>query len=280
MNWINELRRSSLATRPVAHQVDAPLLKVLELTLRYDSEVVLDNISFELDIGARVALVGPNGAGKSTLFKVIAGVLPPSRGYVQVSGYGPDEHICIAYLPQRSQVEWGFPVNVADVTMMGRIGKLGLFRWPRRQDWEVVHQALADVGLNDLAHRQINELSGGQQQRMFIARALAQEAEIMLMDEPLSGLDVKSQEMIFEILDELRNRNVTVMVATHDLDQAAERFDQVMLLNRRLMGFGAPQEVFSAERLLEAYGGHLKLVQTGPELAVLTDTCCDDGDTP
>jgi manganese/iron transport system ATP-binding protein len=169
-------------------------------------------------------------------------------------------------------------VNVVDVVMMGRIGKLGLFNWPKKRDWDFVRQALADVGLSTMADRQISELSGGQQQRMFIARALAQEAELMLMDEPLNGLDINSQEQIFDILGELRRRGVTVMIATHDLDQAAERFDRVLLLNHRLMGFGSAQDVFTTEHLLEAYGGHLRLVQTGSEFLALGDTCCEDGE--
>jgi manganese/iron transport system ATP-binding protein len=129
----------------------------------------------------------------------------------------------------------------------------------------------------DLADRQIGELSGGQQQRMFIARALAQEAELMLMDEPLAGLDVPAREGIFHIMNELRQRQVTVMVATHDLNLAAERFDRVMLLNSRLLGMGRPNEVFTAERLQMAYGGHLRLVQTDNGLMVLSDTCCGRG---
>jgi len=197
---------------------------------------------------------------------------------VKVYGCGPGGHICIAYVPQRSQVDWTFPVNVTDVVMMGRIGKLGLLRWPGARDWGYVGQCLELVGMADLADRQIGELSGGQQQRVFIARALAQEAELMLMDEPLTGLDLTSQEDIFRILEELRRRHVTVMIATHDLNQAAERFDRLMLLNRRLLGLGQPDEVFTPERLMQAYGGHMRLIQTNDGLMVLSDTCCE-GDT-
>jgi manganese/iron transport system ATP-binding protein len=238
----------------------------------------LDDVSFQLHQGERVAVVGPNGAGKSTLFKAIAGVLKPFSGEIKVYGHGPGGHICIAYLSQRSQVDWSFPVTVSDVVMMGRIGKLGLLRWPKHRDWEVVHQALVDVGLVELANRQIGELSGGQQQRMFIARALAQEAELMLMDEPLTGLDIGSQESIFTFLDDLQSRGVTVMVATHDLDLAARRFDRVMLLNQRMLGFGVPEQVFTPEQLMSAYGGHIHLVETDDQLLVVADTCCDEGE--
>ena len=269
--------KRALVRRHVVHEVGAPILEAVGLSVRYNGRLALEEVSFDLVTGERVAVVGPNGAGKSTLFKVIAGVLSPSAGEVKVAGHCPGSHICIAYVPQRSEVDWTFPVTVADVVMMGRAGRIGLLRRPGGGDWAYVRQCLAVVGMADLAGRQIGELSGGQQQRMFIARALAQEAALMLMDEPLTGLDVPAQEDIFRILDELRERGVTVMVATHDLNLAAERFDRVMLLNGRLLGFGHPGEVFTAEQLQEAYGGHLRLVETGAGVLALSDTCCDGG---
>ncbi|UCC86227.1 MAG: metal ABC transporter ATP-binding protein [Anaerolineales bacterium] len=271
---------ATLIGRYVTHQAGSPTLQVSGITVRYNSTLALDDVSFQLAQGERVAVVGPNGAGKSTLFKVIAGVLHPTKGDVKVYGHGPGGHICIAYVPQRSQVDWSFPVNVVDVVMMGRIGKLGLLRWPGRRDWDYVRQCLAVVGMEHLASRQIGELSGGQQQRVFIARALAQEAELMLMDEPLTGLDVTSQEGIFRIMEELRRRNVTVMVATHDLNLAAEHFDRLMLLNHQLVGFGHPDEVFTSERLMQAYGGHMRLIQTSEGQMALSDTCCGKGHHP
>jgi len=168
----------------VHHNPDAPILETHKLTVSYDGRVALEDITFHLHTGERIAVVGPNGAGKSTLFKVVAGVLPPTSGEVKISGFGPRGHICIAYVPQRSQVDWHFPASVADVVMMGRIGQVGFFRWPRRADWHTVHAALEAVDMDALANRQIGELSGGQQQRTFLARALAQEAELVLMDEP------------------------------------------------------------------------------------------------
>ncbi len=278
MEIIKELRETKIGVHHVPHEREAPILDVSHLWLRYDTGTVLEDITFHLHTGERVALVGPNGAGKSTLLKVISGILSASSGQVNVYGHGPSGHICIAYVPQRSQVDWSFPVNVADVVMMGRVGRMGLLRWPKHRDWEWVNQSLQDVGLADLAGRQISELSGGQQQRMFIARALAQEAELMLMDEPLSGLDVNSQEDIYKILDDLKQRSVTVMMATHDLDQAAARFDRVMLLNKRLVGMGAPQDVFQPDKLMAVYGGHLRLVQTSETLLAVTDSCCTEGE--
>ena len=270
-------RKISLIRGPAPHDTEAPILEASRLTVRYNGRPALEDVSFRLASGERVAVVGPNGAGKSTLFKVIAGVLNPTFGEVRVAGHCPGGHICIAYVPQRSQVDWTFPVTVADVVMMGRAGRVGLLRRPRRSDWELVRQCLEVVGMTDLADRQIGELSGGQQQRMFIARALAQEAELMLMDEPLTGLDVPAQEDILHIMNELRQRQVTVMVATHDLNLAAERFDRVMLLNNRLLGIGRPDDVFTPERLQMAYGGHLRLVQTDDGVMVLSDTCCGEG---
>lgn len=254
------------------HLPDQPILNLAHVSLRYDNgHTALEDITFHLHAGERVAVVGPNGAGKSTLFKIIAGVLPPTEGQVSVYGFGPGGHVCISYIPQRSQVDWRFPVSVADVVMMGRIAKLGLFRWPGKRDWEIVRAALEMVGLHDLAHRQIGELSGGQQQRMFIARALAQEAELMLMDEPLTGLDTPSQESLLALLDDLQQRGVTIMVATHDLEQARQHFDRILLLNRRLIAFGPPDQVLQEKNLRRAYGGSLTLAQGH----FITDTCCE-----
>jgi len=266
---------AQIATRHVAHDAGAPTLEVDRVSVSYNGTPALEDVSFRLEPGRRVAVVGPNGAGKSTLFKVIAGMLQPSAGSVHVYGHGPHGHICIAYVPQRSQIDWTFPVTVADVVMMGRVGQIGLFRWPSRSDWDLVHNSLQQVGMEDFAGRQIGELSGGQQQRVFIARALAQEAQLLLLDEPLTGLDLPSQDAIFQILDELERRGVTVMVSTHDLDLASKQFDLMMLLNRRVMALGRPDEVLAPDTLLRAYGGHLHVLPAEDGSLVLTDTCCD-----
>ncbi|MDL1909384.1 metal ABC transporter ATP-binding protein [Chloroflexi bacterium CFX6] len=253
------------------HRTDQPILDVSRVSVRYNGRAALEDVTFHLREGERIAVVGPNGAGKSTLFKVVAGVLQPNSGEVNIFGSKPGRHVCIAYIPQRSQVDWNFPVTVADVVMMGRSAKLGPLNFPRKRDWGFVHHALETVDLSDLATRQISQLSGGQQQRMFIARALAQEAELMLMDEPLTGLDTPSQEGILGLLDRLKRENVTVMVATHDLDQAATHFDRIMLLNHRIVSFGEPNVVMQADNLLKAYGGRMKINSEG---AVLVDECC------
>lgn len=258
------------------HRKDVSALSVRELTVRYENAVALDGVSFEVSAGERLAVVGPNGAGKSTLFKCVAGVTVFSEGDIHVYGYEPGGHICIAYLPQRTQVDWRFPVSVADVVMMGRVGRQGLFRPTDHKDREMVHNALEVVDLLAVADRPISQLSGGQQQRMFIARAVAQEADLVLMDEPLSGLDVKSQEDIFKILNTLRSQKVTVLVALHDLQIAAEKFDRVLLLNRRLIAIGSPEDALAAKYLMEAYEGRLRIVNAEKGYLALGDTCCDD----
>lgn len=247
------------------------------VSVGYEGTPALESVSFQLHQGEQVALVGPNGAGKSTLFNVIVGKLKPSRGRVHVFGSGPDGHICIGYVPQRNAVDWRFPVTVRDVVMMGRVGKIGFFRWPGRKDHERVAQAMVDVRVEHLAERQIGELSGGQQQRVFLARALAQEAELLLLDEPFTGLDLPSQQILLEILNDLHSRNIAIVVATHDLNQAADLFDRILLLNRRLVADGPPQQVLTTDLLRQAYGSQLHVISQGEQTLVLTDTCCTGG---
>src|SRR4030066_1580723 len=258
-------------------ETDTPTLRVSDLGFQFGSIDALVGISFDVNVSERLAVVGPNGAGKRTLFKIIAGVLKPTQGLVQIYGYEPKGHICIAYVPQRNQVDWSFPVDVADVVMMGRVSKLGPLRWPSHKDWEIVHHSLELVEMDGYAKRQINELSGGQQQRIFIAQSLAQEAELILMDEPFTGLDINTQQDIFRILDTLRQQKVTVLIALHDLKLASEKFDRVMLLNKRLVGIGLPQEVFVPENLSNAYGNHLSMLKTDEGMLVIEDTCCGEG---
>lgn len=257
-------RRGGVANRISAGSAEqarvVPPIEAVDLAASYNGEPALESVSFCLEPGARVAVVGPNGAGKTTLFKLIAGILEPSSGRLVVHGHRPGQHLCVAYVPQRTDVDWRFPATVEEVVMMGRIRQIGLFRWPRAVDWQVVRKALDQVGMADRRGRQIGELSGGQQQRTFLAQAVAQEPEIVLLDEPLSGLDVPSQLAILDILDELEASGVTVLVATHDLNLAAERFEQVILLNRRLIAVGTPQHVLTEANLLQAYAGGVHLV--------------------
>lgn len=246
-------------------------ISIDKLTAHYGGIEALHAITFDIYCGQRVAVVGPNGAGKSTLFKAIAGTLSPTNGQVHLFEDEAQKHACVAYLPQRSQVDLTFPVNVWDVVMMGRVGRIGPLRWPGREDKRLVTEALTAVAMRDFAKRHISELSGGQLQRVFIARAIAQQAQIVLMDEPLTGLDVHSQENIYHILDTMQAQGVTVLVATHDLHQAAERFDLVLLLNRTLVGFGLPQSVFTPMLLQQAYGGAVQVLETNHGAVMVTN---------
>ena len=279
-----------LAGRGVAHDLRTPSLEMADVSVAYAAGAqdvtrvngrfpALQHINFTAQRGERIAVVGPNGAGKSTLFKLIVGTVTPSEGEVHIFGHGPDGHICIGYVPQRNEIDWSFPVTVEDVVMMGRAGQIGLFKWPGRQDWEIVHRSLNRVGASDLAKKQIGDLSGGQQQRIFIARALAQETELLLLDEPLNGLDMPSQQAIFDVLDSLRPDGVTVLVATHDLQLAADRFDKIMLLNRKIIAFAGPTAVLTSENLLQAYGGHVHHLPDA-EQGVLVDDCCGHDEVP
>ena len=258
------------------HLPNTPILTVDHVSAGYESGRALEDISFELTTGERTAVVGPNGAGKSTLFKIIAGLMQPDQGAVRVFGEDPCGHGCISYLPQHYHVDWNFPVTVEDVVMMGRTRKIGLFRRPTLADHQAVESALETVNLSNFAHRQISQLSGGQQQRMFIARALAQEADLMLMDEPFTGLDTPSQEELFTVLEGLKTQQVTVMIALHDLNLAASSFDRVLLLNRRLIGMGKPSAVFTREHLRQAYGDRAQAAVADLEIPFMDESCCGE----
>ena len=274
------LSNEALFFRHVKHQPGTPALEADRVEVSYGDRPALQEFNLRVNAGERLAVVGPNGAGKSTLFKAVAGLLDPARGEIRVFGAPPRRHACIAYMVQRSEVDWTFPVSVLDVVLMGRIRELGFFHRPRPADRAFARGCLERVGLQDLAGRQIGELSGGQQQRMFIARALAQQAELMLMDEPFTGLDLTNQEGILKLLDELSRSRVTVLVATHDLQLAATHFDRVLLLNRRAIACGTSEEVFTRANLSATFGGHTHTIPTRDGLVMVNDTCCSGGATP
>lgn len=265
---------SSLTT-PAAATTTVPALAIRHLTVRYHQTEALSDVSVDIQAGEQIAIVGPNGAGKSTLLKAIAGLQPITSGEIRFFGAEQAELNTIAYVPQRLQVDWRFPVSVSDVVLMGRVGRIGLLRRPSRHDRLLAQRALERVGLAAFANRQIGQLSGGQQQRVFLARALAQEARLLLMDEPLVGLDIPSQDEIFRALAALRAEGVTILTALHDLQQAARYFDRVMLLNRRLIAYAPAREAFTAANLVATYGGHLHLLSSGDGLLTVADTCCN-----
>lgn len=249
-------------------------LEIEQASVVYGSRVVLDEISFGVQPGGQVAVVGPNGAGKSTLFKSMVGLLPLTKGRVLIHGTPLGGHRdCVAYVPQREEIDWQFPVTVADVVMMGRYGRYRGLRRPGRYDYQIVQECLDQLGIGGLANRSISDLSGGQQQRVFIARALAQEPHILLMDEPFAGVDVSTQEATLGLLDQLKHKGVTVLVSTHDLDMAARRFEHILLLNHRLIGYGEPEKVFTPENLRAAFGGQVLMLNG----AAVVDQCCPEG---
>ena len=257
-----------------------PVLELSGLTLRYGRQLAVEAVSLVLRAGDRVAVVGPNGAGKSSLFKAITGILTPSAGSIRVHGHGPGQDTCVAYVPQRSAVDWSFPLTVADVVMMGRAAQVGLMRRPGAEDHRRVAASLEVLRLGHLADRRIAELTGGQQQRMFIARALAQDAELVLMDEPFSGLDAPSREDVLSALDDLDARGVAVLLATHDLRLASERFEQVLLLNHRLVAYGPPDVVITDANLHAAFGGRMHAIETQHGKIFFGDAGCEEHDHP
>lgn len=230
-------------------------LEVRDLHAHYGRVCALRGVSFETTCGRAVALVGGNGAGKTTLMKAIVGLLHGTDGEIRWQGRAVQHSIPeIAYLPQRQDVDWRFPVTVRGLVEMGRFAHLGLLRGMRSKDYDAVDSALESMQLGDLAQRQIGALSGGQQQRAFIARALAQEAHVLLLDEPFAGLDHPSCETLGELIRKLTQQDRLVIASHHDLSNVDTLFDEVLLLNRRVIAFGPPAEVMQAQALKEAFG--------------------------
>lgn len=235
-------------------------LEVEHLTFTYPgaAQPALEDINLTVMRGEKVALVGPNGAGKTTLIKLIAGMESTPNGTIRV--YGKPREACfhrVGYVPQRGDVDWDFPVTVREVVMMGRYAHLGWLRWPRPADHEAVERALEQMNLLDLAERQIGELSGGQQQRVMLARTLAQDADLLLLDEPLNAVDMPTQELIFHVLETLAASGKTVIVSTHDLGILPIHFSRAVFLDRRIVADGPVGQVLTAETLARAYGMQL-----------------------
>lgn len=255
------------------HQSTPLALEVTGLSAGYSGDkYAIDHLTFSIKAGERVALVGPNGAGKSTLFKAIAGLIPFTSG--EISVFGEDcykSHVFIGYVPQQNEIDWSFPVTVYDVVMMGRACHSRWFPWWRPDDHAVVQGLLEQLNLSQLAKRQISQLSGGQRRRVFIARALAQDSRVLLMDEPFTGVDTVAEQEIMSTLDLLTEQGITILLATHDLERAAQDFDRVLLLKRRLLAFAQAQEVIHPDVLRQAYGGALTVFQQGAETIFIAD---------
>lgn len=239
-----------------------PGIAVQNLTVRYNNgHTALEDASFTLGAGTICALVGVNGSGKSTLFKALMGFVRPSEGTVAIGGMRVADAIrqkMIAYVPQSEDVDWNFPVLVQDVVMMGRYGHMNFLRRPKKEDHEKVDAALERVGMTGFRTRQIGELSGGQKKRVFLARALAQEARIILLDEPFTGVDVKTESQIIQLMRELKNAGCLMLVSTHNLGSVPEFCNQVILINRRVLAAGPTADVFTEANLEKAFGGVLR----------------------
>lgn len=233
-----------------------PALVVEDVTVELRDRTILEDVSFSAGPGALVGVVGPNGAGKSTLLNAICGLLPLKKGRILIEGHpvnGARGHV--AYVPQQERVNWRFPATARDVVMMGRARRIGWLKQPGRRDQDNVRRCLEQVGMWEKRASLVSELSGGQRQRVFVARALAQEANILLLDEAFSGVDVASQEGLVAVLKELRDGGRTILIATHDVGTLSARFDLAVCLNRHVCGWGTPEQV--TPRLLEElYSAH------------------------
>ncbi len=249
--------------KQVAQSLIQPKVTVSQLTVHYRMVQALQNVSLTIQPGRLTGIIGPNGAGKSTMLKAMLGLVPVMQGDV-IYGDHPlaDQLDRVAYVPQRSQIDWTYPATVWDVVMMGRVRKAGWFRRFSNVSRQVALSALDRVGMSEFRDRPIGQLSGGQQQRVFLARALAEEADIFCLDEPLTGIDQKTETVIFDILRELAQAEKTVIVVNHDLGEAITHFDDLILLNRELIACGDRQSVLRPENMHKGYGGMVNFFST------------------
>ncbi len=247
--------------------VNETVVEIEDLSVAYDDKPVLWDIDLQIPAQKLVAVVGPNGAGKSTLIKAMLGLIQPITGTVRFFPEEAEEkrrlQNRIGYVPQSGSVDWDFPATVSDVVMMGNYGKLGWIRRPGGKEKQLSQEMIKMVGMSDYANRQISQLSGGQQQRVFLARALVQQADIYLMDEPLKGVDAQTEKTIINLLKALKEQKKTVVVVHHDLQTVTEYFDWVTLINRRIIASGPVDDVFNEENLKKAYRNTGKLLKDG-----------------
>ena len=252
-------------SRPIAK--DGSGIDAQDVTVTYRSGLTaLSHASFAIPRGTVTALVGVNGAGKSTLFKAIMGFVPPGDGSIRLLGRPVAQALrenLVAYVPQTEEVDWTFPVLVEDVVMMGRYGHMGFLRRAKPADHAAVAAALARVGMSDFRHRQIGELSGGQKKRVFLARALAQDGQVILLDEPFTGVDVTTEEQIIALLGELRDEGRVMLVSTHNLGSVPRFCDRVVLVKGTVLAYGPTETTFTPENLARAFGGALREVSLG-----------------
>ncbi len=239
------------------------LVEVNHVTFGFGAQPVLEDISIHLHPGQFAALVGPSGAGKTSLLKLILGVLRPSSGEICIDGRRLDGMPSprLGYVPQLEAVDWNFPVTVSQAVLMGRTQRSGPWPWPGHQDKRLLKEILDRLGIGDLADRHIRDLSGGQQQRVFLARALIAEPDLLVLDEPTTGVDMQTAENVLRLLSELNRQGITILISTHDLNAAAAHLPWVVCLNRRVIAQGAPEDVFTVETLNETYQGEMIVIR-------------------
>ncbi|MGB6166398.1 MAG: metal ABC transporter ATP-binding protein [Geitlerinemataceae cyanobacterium] len=242
------------------------MLEVFNLTVNYRGICAVEDVSFSLEPGQIVGVIGPNGAGKSTMLKAMLGLVPKSQGTVRYRQHSLKNQLSqVSYVPQRSQIDWDYPITVGNVVMMARTRHTGWFRSPSRQSREIVKAALERVGMWELRNRSIGELSGGQQQRVFLAQAIAQEANLFFFDEPFVGVDKKTEAVIFEVFQELKQQGKILLAIGHELGEASRQYDRFLLINKSLIADGLRSEVITADNIQRAYGDSVILLQREPE---------------
>ncbi len=239
-----------------------PLIELNHVDFGYGAELALEDICLHLHRGQFAALVGPSGAGKTTLVRLILGLLQPSRGEFCVDGtlYNANKRLRIGYVPQLETVDWSFPITVEQLVLLGRIQSTSIWPWPSADEKKRLHPLLEQLGIDDLYRRHIRDLSGGQQQRAFLARALIAEPDLLVLDEPTSGVDMRSAESILRLLAELNGQGMTILITTHDLNAAAAHLPWVVCLNRRVIAQGTPEEIFTEEVLNLTYRGDMIVI--------------------
>ncbi len=267
----SSFKQTGLAEYP-EHSAESPL-SVHAMTVAYHKKPVLWDVDYDAPANKLIAIVGPNGAGKSTFIKSCLGLIPMASGLVEFWGQPYRKaRSRIGYVPQRESVDWDFPVSALDVVCMGRYRRIGWCRPITRKHKQAALDCLDLVGMRDFASRQISQLSGGQQQRVFLARALAQEADLYFMDEPFAGVDAATERAIIQVLRELKEHGKTVIVVHHDLQSVPEYFDEIILLNMRVVASGPVSEVFTKENLNKTYGGRLTLLSEAAEALARTES--------
>src|SRR5699024_3821898 len=230
------------------------MIKVEDLQVSYYGKMAISNVNFKFEDGVLVGIVGPNGAGKSTMIKAILGLISKDKGKIIIDGKSiKDKRKDVAYVPQRSSLDWDFPINVFDTVLMGTYPSLGMFKKPKAKEKELAKESLERMNMIDYAERQISELSGGQQQRVFIARALAQKADIFFLDEPFVGIDAASEREIIDMLRKLKDEGKIIFVVNHDLSKIESYFDDLILINKDLFKVGKVEDVFTYENITEVY---------------------------